>query len=102
VVTSNWGLTPTQRHYLESMDRAGRLKKGVGYHSTQTVRLLAERGLAQVSWWGGVWEAQITPKGREALCLRSKSKGAEFDVGAQYVMPINLRPLPDIEEGETL
>jgi hypothetical protein len=29
-------------------------------------------------------------------------EGAEFDVGAQYVMPINLRPLPDIEEGENL
>lgn len=66
-MSSKHRLTPTQRFFLRQMETWGRIKKGPNYKSTQTIRLLSERGLAQVSWWGTYWEATITKKGREAL-----------------------------------
>lgn len=63
-------LTRTQRHYLDRLDAQGRIKSGPGFRSTQTARLLQERGLvAHLMQYGpGDWTMSgLTALGREVL-----------------------------------
>lgn len=78
-LTKSWTMpktyktTRTQLSYLAAMERQGTLHYGWGgMRSTQTVRLLEERGLATLRVWhstGGrqVWEASATASGRALL-----------------------------------
>jgi hypothetical protein len=66
-------LTRTQLNYLRAISERGQLTKGYGgYGSTQTVRLLEEKGLIRLQRYprpggGEGWRASIRPAGVEAL-----------------------------------
>jgi hypothetical protein len=64
----NVALTRTMLNYLEVIREQEWLTKGWGgYGSTQTVRILEERGLISLREVGKGWQAKIRPAGREAL-----------------------------------
>jgi hypothetical protein len=67
-------LTKTQLDYLAAINESlgqGLTKGHGGYNSTQTVRILEERGLITLQRFdrGGreIWRAKIRPAGRDAL-----------------------------------